>query len=347
MNLKSDIVKNSATHNPVDGKIAIIGIGRMGKGIALAFAYAGYPVTLIDSEDRPDPEFDGLKEATVDELQAELEFLADINIISTEQISEIKNRVLVLAKSKSPELLKGADFIFEAVMEVKEIKESVYSWLNHHISDQAIVSSTTSTMSADILAEFVNNKERFVNGHWLNPAHLMPLVEVSPSKSTNESTVDKIKALFEGIGKVPVVCKASPGFIISRIQALALNEATRLVEEGVASAEDIDKAIKTSFGIRYATLGLLEFIDWGGGDILYHATSYLGESIDPQRFSVSELVRKNMENNKNGIRDGIGFYNWEDCDIDLYRRGKLTDLVKLLQHRDLIPEPDVFKTAND
>jgi 3-hydroxybutyryl-CoA dehydrogenase len=81
--------------------------------------------------------------------------------------------------------------------------------------------------------------------------------------------------LLEGIGKVPVVCAATPGFIVPRIQALAMNEAARMVEEGVASAEDIDKAIRYGFGFRYAVLGLLEFIDWGGGDILYYASRHL------------------------------------------------------------------------
>ena len=105
----------------------------------------------------------------------------------------------------------------------------------------------------------------------------MPLVELSPGEHTDPAVTARLKALLEGVGKVPVVCAARPGYIVPRIQALAMNEAARMVEEGVASAEDIDKAIKYGFGFRFAVLGMLEFIDWGGGDILYYASRYLTE----------------------------------------------------------------------
>ena len=111
--------------------------------------------------------------------------------------------------------------------------------------------STTSTMLVDTLAEFVTHKERFINAHWLNPAYLVPLVEMSPGKHTDPAVTAKLKAMLEGIGKVPVICAARPGYIVPRIQALAMNEAARMVEEGVASAEDLDKAIKYGFGFRF------------------------------------------------------------------------------------------------
>ncbi len=103
-----------------------------------------------------------------------------------------------------------------------------------------------------------------------------------------------MKALLESIGKVPVVCAARPGYIVPRIQALAMNEAARMVEEGVASAEDIDKAINYGFGFRFAVLGLLEFIDWGGGDILYYASRYLKGALGSERYRAPEIVERNM-----------------------------------------------------
>jgi len=321
--------------------IAIAGIGRMGKGIALAFAYAGYPVVLMDSEAHADAEFDQLKDASKSELASELAFLHDINVITDAQRASISQRISIISHSQAEQELAQADFVFEAVLELMEIKQKVYTWLSDYSSDDAIISSTTSTMSANDLAAFVQGKARFVNAHWLNPAHLMPLVEVSPGDHTSPQTVETMRSLLETIGKVPVVCKASPGFIVSRIQAVALNEATRVVEEGVASAEDVDKAIKAGFGIRYATLGLLEFVDWGGGDILYHATNYLGKNLDEHRFSVADIVKDNMANNRNGLRDGIGFYDWQDIDIEAYRREKMTDFVRLLQHRELMPKLEV------
>ncbi len=116
-----------------------------------------------------------------------------------------------------------------------------------------------------------------------------------------------MKALLECVGKVPVVCAARPGYIVPRIQALAMNEAARMVEEGVASAEDIDKAIKYGFGFRFAVLGMLEFIDWGGGDILYYASRYLTGALGNERYAAPEIVERNMAEGRRGLRDGAGF----------------------------------------
>lgn len=320
--------------------IAVVGIGRMGKGIALAFAYAGYQAQLIDSEQHLADEFAEIKTAAENELTTELQFLQDINVITENQSAAITARVEYVDKAAAEQKLAQANFIFEAVLELLDIKQAVYAWVSEHISDDAIVSSTTSTMSANDLCKFVKGRQRFINAHWLNPAHLMPLVEISPSDHTDTKVIEAMKSLLEDIGKVPVVCKASPGFIVSRIQAVALNEAARVVEEGVASAEDVDKAIKTGFGVRYATLGLLEFIDWGGGDILYHASNYLSENLDKHRFAVSDIVKENMANNHNGLRDGRGFYDWQGQDADLYRREKLSAFIRLLQHRDLMPKAE-------
>lgn len=324
-------------------KIRVIGIGRMGKGIALAFAYAGHRVVLVDSEERAASAFAVLHDATRNDLAGELQFLLETAVITSAQAASIAARIDIVERSRAAAPLAEADFVFEAVLEALDVKQSVYAWLNEHIPAHAIVSSTTSTMSANDLAAFVSDDHRFINAHWLNPAHLMPLVEVSPGEHTSAPTLASMTALLDQIGKVPVVCTPSPGFIVSRIQAVALNEAARLVEEKVASAEDVDKAVKVGFGIRYATLGLLEFIDWGGGDTLFHATSYLGKNLDPKRFSIPAIVQENMLNHRNGLRDGVGFYDWNNRDIDAYRKQKLTEFVRLLQYRNLLPQPDTVE----
>ena len=115
-----------------------------------------------------------------------------------------------------------------------------------------------------------------------------------PASTPIPAVTARVKALLESVGKVPVVCAARPGYIVPRIQALAMNEAARMVEEGVASAEDIDKAIKYGFGIRFAVLGMLEFIDWGGGDILYYASRYLTGALGNERYAAPDIVERNM-----------------------------------------------------
>lgn len=320
-------------------RILVAGIGRMGKAIALAFAYAGYEVTLVDSEDRPGPEFDTLAAQARGEIGAELSFLRETGTIAGADEAAIGRRVRIVSRKDAEPALAAADFVFEAVTERLDIKRPVYEWLDRHVRADAIVSSTTSTMAANDLAQFIRGPERFVNGHWLNPAHLMPLVEVSPGDLSSPAAVRSLCTLLERIGKVPVVCKPSPGFIVPRIQAVAMNEAARIVEEHIASAEDVDKAVRVGFGIRFATLGLLEFVDWGGGDILYHATDYLRQNVDPHRFAIPAIVRDNMAHQRNGLRDGAGFYDWSGRDIDAYRRQKLAEFIRLLQHRHLMPRP--------
>src|SRR5699024_1985308 len=145
------------------------------------------------------------------------------------------------------------------------------------------------------LAQFVTNKERFMNTHWLNPAYLLPLVEVSPSSFTSETKLNETLSLLESIGKVPVKCNPSPAFIVPRIQALAMNEAARMVEEKVATPEDLDRAIRTGFAPRFVILGLLEFIDWGGLDTLYYASNYLQDELKDERHGPANIVKDMME----------------------------------------------------
>lgn len=321
--------------------LCVAGIGRMGCGIALSFACAGYNISLIDSEDRSAEDFDALVESTRSALQADLDFLDEAGVVPADRTANVLKRIELLPRVQGANSLGQADYVFEAVSEVLDIKESTYAWLNDTASETAVFASTTSTMLANELAEFVQNKERFSNAHWLNPAYLMPLIEISPSQHTSDETVDKLKSLLEGIGKKPVVCAASPGYIVSRLQALALNEASRMVEEGVASAEDVDKAVRYGFGVRYATLGMLEFVDWGGGDILYHASNYLADNIDRARFAPADIVKQHMQSNQNGLRDGVGFYDYRNIDIEAYRNAKLGAFVALLKHLDLMPRIDI------
>src|SRR5205807_6551845 len=180
------------------------------------------------------------------------------------------------------------------------------------------------------LSGAVEHPVRFLNAHWLNPAFLVPLVEVSPGARTDPEVTARVKALLTSVGKVPVVCAARPGYIVPRIQALAMNEAARMVEEGVASAEEIDKAIKYGFGFRFAVLGMLEFIDWGGGDILYYASRYLTGALRSERYAAPEIVERNMRDGHIGLRSGRGFLDYENLDIEAYRRNRLAAFVAML-----------------
>jgi 3-hydroxybutyryl-CoA dehydrogenase len=248
-------------------------------------------------------------------------------------------RVSVVAAEGQSGALAAAGIVFEGVPEVVELKREILGAASKFVSPDAIIASTTSTILVDDLSGAIEHPERFLNVHWLNPAYLIPLVEISPGKATDPDIIARMKALLEGIGKVPVVCAATPGFIVPRIQALAMNEAARMVEEGVASAEEIDKAIRYGFGFRYAVLGLLEFIDWGGGDILYYASRYLEGALGSDRYRAPEVISDNMRDGRIGLRTGSGFLDYSGLDVDAYREQRLAALVDMLRHFGLARPP--------
>ncbi len=318
-------------------KIVVAGAGRMGRGIALSFAWAGRPVTLVDSELRGAGDFAALAADIEAGLADEARQLAAAGLLAAAEMPALLARIELCSRADSANRLAAADVVFEAVLELVEVKRETFAWLSERCNEAAIFASTTSTMLADTLAGFVAGPERYMNAHWLNPAYLMPLVEISPCKQAEPATVESLRALLEAVGKVPVVCKASPGYIVSRVQALLLNEAARMVAEGVAEPEDIDRAIRTGFGPRYSVFGALEFIDWGGGDILYYASNYLSETIDKTRFSPPDIVRENMASGRNGMREGQGFYDWRNIDLDQYRQARLAAFGRLLDSLGLLP----------
>ncbi len=314
--------------------IGVVGAGRMGRGIALTYIFAGQPVWLLDAKDRDAQDQAALKEGVLAELTVDLEFLADQGLIANEDIPATLDYLTV---SFEGEDLKNCDVIYDAVPEVLDIKAQILAEVCRNCRDDAVIASTTSTFLVTDLAQHVTHPSRFLNAHWLNPAHLMPLIELSVSNVTDASVVTRLVQSLEAIGKKPVICSASPGYIVPRIQALAMNEAARLVEEGVASAEDVDKAILYGFGLRFSVLGMLEFIDWGGGDILYYASKYL-EGTAGARYQVPDIVADNMASNRNGLRDGQGFFNYQGVDTDAYRKGRMTDFVQALGRQNLLPQ---------
>jgi 3-hydroxybutyryl-CoA dehydrogenase len=320
--------------------IACLGAGRMGRGIAVAFAYAGHAVTMIDVKaGRSAEHFSRLEAEALDEVRKTLASLARFGLLRDAETEIIMARVSVVPESGQAAALADAGMVFEGVPEVVDLKRGVLGAASRAVGSDVIIASTTSTILVDDLSGAIIRPERFLNVHWLNPAYLIPLVEISPGKATDPDIVARVKTLLEGIGKVPVLCAATPGFIVPRIQALAMNEAARMVEEGVASAEDIDKAIRYGFGFRYAVLGLLEFIDWGGGDILFYASRYLEGALGSDRYRAPDVISDNMRDGRIGLRTGAGFLDYSGLDVDAYREKRLAAMVDMLRHFGLARPP--------
>jgi 3-hydroxybutyryl-CoA dehydrogenase len=319
--------------------IGCVGAGRMGRGIAHAFAYAGHAVRLIDIKSRDDANQQRFFADATDEIRNSLQSIADIGGFDPRAVDTITQRVALYSRSQAKAALQDVPYIFEAVPETIEAKTSALALINDIAEPEAIIASTTSTFLSTQLSDLSGRPRFFLNVHWLNPAFLVPLVEVSPTRATERNVVEMMMNLLTSIGKVPVECAASPGYIVPRIQALAMNEAARLVEEGVATAEDIDKAVRYGFGFRFAVLGLLEFIDWGGGDILYYASRYLSVALKNDRYVAPDVIHANMAEGRNGLRDGKGFYDYTAKDMRAYRLSRLSEFLRMLQQAGLARPP--------
>jgi 3-hydroxybutyryl-CoA dehydrogenase len=319
--------------------ILALGAGRMGRGIATAFAYAGHEIWLVDIKARTGGAVEALRRAALAEIDASLAAMAQWGAFDEARIPLIMGRIRFASRHDAPAALARADAVFEGVPEMLDAKRSAFEFAAQHLKPDALVASTTSTFLVTELAQLVPCPERFLNAHWLNPAHVIPLVELSPHAGTAPAATEALKCLLEGIGKVPVLCAATPGYIVPRLQSLIMNEAARMIEQGVASAEDIDRATRYGLGFRYANMGVVEFIDFGGNDILYYASRYLADALGDSRYASPEIVNRYMHEGRNGLRDGRGFYDFSGVDVAAYKKEALGRLLDMLKHLHLLRPP--------
>jgi 3-hydroxybutyryl-CoA dehydrogenase len=317
--------------------VATLGAGRMGRGIALSFACAGRRIVVVDAKERSRSAFEQLRDDALRDIEAQIEVLVDLGIIPLVAVRRILARIEVCSRDEACDRLARVDLLFEGVPEVMAAKSQALAYADRWLPADAIVASTSSTFLSTSLAALVSSPQRFLNAHWLNPAHLIPLVEISPHPLTEPQVTRRLQQTLESIGKVIVLCSASPGYIVPRLQALLMNEAARMIEQGVATAEDIDLATRYGFGIRYAAMGVVEFIDVGGNDILYYASRYLSEALGDQRYASPEIVGRLMAQGQNGLRSGKGFHDWSGKDIGVYRRQSTARLLELLRIAGKLP----------
>jgi 3-hydroxybutyryl-CoA dehydrogenase len=316
-------------------RFAAVGAGRMGRGIAIAFAYAGHRVALIDLKPRPADDWARLEGEARTEIAQSLTGLAQLEVLTASQAEAIAARIDYVAAEDAPAALAGAELVFEGVPETPQAKREAFAKLSAWCRAETILASTTSSMGVSQLAQLVQGPERFLNIHWLNPAYIIPVVELSTHAGTAPEVLARAKALMESIGKLPVVCSDAPGYIVPRLQALIMNEAARMIEEGAATAEEIDKATRYGLGLRFAAMGVVEFIDFGGADILHHASREMSVSIDAARYRAPAILDRMIAAGHLGLKTGTGFYDYDGRDIPAYRRDVLSRTLGMLKHAGL------------
>jgi 3-hydroxybutyryl-CoA dehydrogenase len=276
-------------------KIAVIGGGRMGSGIAHAYLLAGNEVFLVEANnDASIAARDRIKKLIQSSIDRGAEVL----------LAEVSKRLTFLT---SIEELPSCRIAIEAVPEIPALKNDVLSRLDSVLSKDAIIASNTSSISINELAKSLKFPERFVGMHFFNPVPASNLVEIVFGTKTKNSTTEIARESVVGINKTPIIVGDSPGFATSRLGLVIGLEAIRMVEEGVASAEDIDKGMV--LGYKYP-IGPLKLTDMVGLDVRLAIAEYLHSQLG-DRFEPPALLRKMVAEGKLGQKSGEGFYKWE------------------------------------
>jgi 3-hydroxybutyryl-CoA dehydrogenase len=278
--------------------VAVLGAGTMGHGIAQVCATAGCDVRLFDVDE--ETVADGLER-----IRGNLEK----GIARGEVTEEERDTTLdgLSTTSSIADAVTGADLVVEAAPESMELKEKIFREVDAHAPDEAILASNTSSLSIGRIASVVAAPDRFVGMHFFNPVHIMALVEVVWGPETSDETRDAAVAFARRLGKEPIVVKDAPGFASSRLGIVLGMEAIRMVEQGVASAEDIDKAME--LGYRHP-MGPLKLTDLVGLDVRLGIAEYLHETLGSDAFAPPTLLREMVAEGRLGKKSGRGFYDW-------------------------------------
>jgi 3-hydroxybutyryl-CoA dehydrogenase len=280
-------------------QLTILGTGTMGRGIAYLAAVAGYDTVLFDAEPAA---LDGAKAA----IESILRKGVEKGKVTEGAAADAIGRVQLI-----PELepaVSGADLIIEAVPESYELKVDLFAQADLFCGPDTILASNTSSISITKLASNVERRDRFVGMHFFNPPHVMKLIEIVRGERTSDATIEQVREIAEKMGKTAIVVRDSPGFATSRLGVAIGLEAIRMLEEGVAAAEDIDRAMELGYN---HPMGPLRLTDLVGLDVRLGIAEYLAQTLGP-RFEPPQLLRDLVAQGKLGKKTGEGFYRWEE-----------------------------------
>ena len=282
----------------MNGNVAVIGAGTMGHGIAQVAAMAGHHVTLTDA-------VTGAAAQGMERIRGNLDGAVARSRITAGQRDETLARIRTV--SSTAEAAGAAEFVIEAVPEDAGLKAAVFAELDALAPADAVLASNTSSLSITALQEATARPGRVIGLHFFNPVHINALVEIVRGRSTDERVVERCLDFVKGLGKDPIVVNDSPGFATSRLGVLLGLEAIRMVEQGVASADDIDKAMV--LGYRHP-MGPLRLTDLVGLDVRLAIAKYLHEKLDSDAFRPPRLLEEMVARGRLGRKTGSGFYDW-------------------------------------
>lgn len=287
--------------NPSKNPVAVLGIGRMATGLAVDMALNGCPVDVIDIKPRSAAERHTKAAALHDE------FLSAARILRRDPAGV---PAPVYCGGQIPD--KCYLYVFEALPEEISIKQAAYAAMGDTIAGATALCSLTSTFTAEELSRGMAVSTPMVVTHFMNPPWLIPFLEVVVPDTMAESNVAALFGFLRDTGHTPIRCKSSPGFVISRLQVALMNEAVRIMEEGVAAPGDIDKAITHGWGYRFPVMGILEFIDVGGLDILHHGGRSVATALNRPDLNSPALVAEKYAQGAFGTKTLRGLFDYGD-----------------------------------
>jgi 3-hydroxybutyryl-CoA dehydrogenase len=298
-------------------KIAVVGAGLMGIGIATQYAMNGYTVVVYDVDTNRLHDVPVMANKNFDEM-------VEAGVISEEQRTAALGRLL--ASSTLTEIV-DVSVVFEAVPEVLDLKKSVYTSIESAVSRSAIIASNTSGFPPEALCSGMLHPERFLIAHFWNPPYLLPLVEIVPSLLTLQYHIRSIEKQLKEIGLTTIVLKKPiTGFIGNRVQFAILREVLHILRSGIASPAEIDMVVQYTLGRRYQFAGPLASADLGGLNTLAEISKHLMPELAKDE-SVIEVLMDHVKRNEVGARSGKGFYEWTPEHLESVKANKR----KLLQ----------------
>ncbi len=315
-------------------RIAVVGAGVMGHGIAQEFALAGYAVYLHARTDAS-------LQTALTNIRANLTRLMDLGVITQEQAATVSTKLSLQVDLASA--VAQADIVIESVYEDAALKREIFQALDTLCPPHTILASNTSTLPLSQFATGTRRPDKVIVAHYANPPYLIPVVELVRGPETSDETVQILVALLERIGKRPIVVqKEVPGFILNRLQGALLREALWLVEQGIASPQDIDSAIRNSIGRRWAVAGVFEIFELAGVDLLAAIAAglfpHLATTVETPKILQERVARGEL-----GVKTGQGFYTWTPESAEALRRRIAHALITIEQwspHRGLERECD-------
>ena len=307
-------------------RITVVGAGMMGHGIGQEFAVAGYEVIFLGRNKEK-------LQQDVKKIERNLQELENWGIRAKDKIERAMARIQITTELE--EAVKDTDLVIEAIVEDLETKRQLFKQLDLACPQRTILASNTSTLNPSLLASATRRPDRVAVTHYFNPAYLMPLVEIVRGKQTSAETVDTLYDLMTAIGKKPIICqKEAPGFIANRLQLVLWREAFNIVQRGIATPQDVDIAVKNSFGRRLGVAGPFEIYEHNDGyDLTLQCEKYMLPDMDTSPEPYPLLLEK-VAKEELGAKTGKGFYEWTPEFTEAWRKRMVKNLIKYLQEED-------------